>query len=162
MKYRQLLFINKHVERAVYWLTALSTFLFILFVILGVVTRYLTKTPLFASIELSRLFFVWACFFAASLCYQRNAHIAISFLVDRLPWRLEKGISLAIQFITIAFFIVIFKESLQVVFLLRNTHLPLTGLSQSWFYMPLPVASLLFSLFAAEQSVETWLSTPKQ
>jgi TRAP-type C4-dicarboxylate transport system permease small subunit len=162
MIYRRLLFINKFVERLVFWLTAISTFLFILFVVLGVITRYLTRTPLFASIELSRLFFVWACFFAATLCYRRNAHIAISFLVDMLPWRLERAVSLLVQFITILFFIVILKESLLVVQLLWNTNLPLTGISQSWLYIPLPVVSVLFLLFSAEQLAGIWLCRPNQ
>jgi TRAP-type C4-dicarboxylate transport system permease small subunit len=162
MLYRHLLYINKIVERLVFWLTAISTFLFILFVVLGVITRYLTRTPLFASIELSRLFFVWACFFAATLCYRRNAHIAISFLVDMLPWRLERAVSLLVQFITILFFIVILKESLLVVQLLWNTNLPLTGISQSWLYIPLPVVSVLFLLFSAEQLAGIWLCRPNQ
>jgi TRAP-type transport system small permease protein len=77
--------INKRSETVLYWSTALATTGFIVFVLVGVITRYLTKTPILSFVELSRLFFVWACFLAAILAYRRKAHIAITFITDKLP-----------------------------------------------------------------------------
>ncbi len=143
--------INKYTERFVYWLTAVSTFIFILFVLLGVITRYLTKAPILSSIEISRLFFVWACFLAATLAYRRNAHIAISFIVDRFNLQWTKVIDFSVNFLTILFFIFIVKESALVVKLLWYTHLPVSNISQSWLYLPVPFISLVIILFALEK-----------
>jgi TRAP-type C4-dicarboxylate transport system permease small subunit len=145
---------NNLLERILYWLTAMSTMVFVVFVLLSVITRYITRTPVLSSIEVSRLFFVWACFLAATLAYRRNFHISISFLVDRFSARARSLIETGIQALTVIFFLVIFSESVQVVKLLWYTHLPLSGLSQSWLYMPVPFISVVLIFFAAEKFME--------
>lgn len=148
---RQLENINRHTERSLYWLTAVSTMIFILFVLLGVISRYLTKAPILSSIEVSRLFFVWACFLAATLAYRRNAHIAISFLTDKLPLKAARWLEVSIQILIIVFFVVIGLESVEVVRLLWFTHLPVSGISQSWLYLPVPFTALVIILFSFEK-----------
>jgi TRAP-type transport system small permease protein len=142
--------INKQSEILLYWLTAIATFGFILFVLLGVITRFLTKTPILSAIELSRLFFVWACFLAATLAYRRNAHIAISFITDKFPDGLRHWSDFVVQTFTLIFFLVVLYESIRVVVLLWLTHLPVSGISQSWLYLPVPVTSVVIILFTAE------------
>jgi TRAP-type transport system small permease protein len=151
--------INLLIERTIFWMTACSTLIFVVFVLLSVITRYLTKTPILGSIEMSRLFFVWACFLAASLGYRRNIHIAITFIVDKLPQQWIRIIDIFIHSITVVFFAVIFKESLVVVKLLWFTHLPLSGLSQSWLYLPVPFLSLVIILFAIEKATHHFIET---
>lgn len=150
---RFLLSTNTYIERSIYWLTAGSTLIFVVFVLLSVITRYLTKTPILSSIEISRLFFVWACFLAATLGYRRNVHIAISFIVDKFPLKISAGIDFFIHLLTILFFLLILKESVDVVRLLWFTHLPLSGLSQSWLYLPVPFVSVVIIFFALEKIV---------
>jgi len=145
--------INKQSEVVLYWLTAATTLGFILFVLLGVITRYLTRAPILSTIELSRLFFVWSCFLAATLAYRRQAHIAISFITDKFPASLRFWSEFAVQSFTILFFLVILFESIRVVVLLWFTHLPVSGISQSWLYMPVPLASLVIILFTAESII---------
>lgn len=145
---------NYLLERILYWMTALSTMVFVVFVLLSVITRYITRTPVLSSIEVSRLFFVWACFLAATLAYRRNFHISISFIMDRFSMRIRSMIEIGIQAMTVLFFIMILSESIQVVKLLWFTHLPLSGLSQSWLYLPVPFISVVFILFSAEKIME--------
>lgn len=145
---------NYLLERILYWMTALSTMVFVVFVLLSVITRYITRTPVLSSIEVSRLFFVWACFLAATLAYRRNFHISISFIMDRFSMRIRSMIEIGIQAMTVLFFIMILSESIQVVRLLWFTHLPLSGLSQSWLYLPVPFISVVFILFSAEKIME--------
>jgi TRAP-type transport system small permease protein len=150
---RFLLSTNTYIERSIYWLTAGSTLIFVVFVLLSVITRYLTKTPILSSIEISRLFFVWACFLAATLGYRRNVHIAISFIVDKFPLKISAVIDFCIHALTIMFFLLMLKESIDVVRLLWFTHLPLSGLSQSWLYLPVPFISVVIIFFALEKIV---------
>jgi TRAP-type transport system small permease protein len=146
--------INKRSETVLYWSTALATTGFIVFVLVGVITRYLTKTPILSSVELSRLFFVWACFLAATLAYRRRAHIAITFITDKLPAKVDHWIGIVVLGLTIIFFSAVTWESIRVVALLWHTHLPVSGISQSWFYVPVPVASLVIILFSLEELVQ--------
>lgn len=147
-------FANRSLEKVIFWLTAFSTSIFTLFVILSVVTRYLTKTPILSSIEISRLFFVWACFLAATLAYRRNVHIAISFIMDKLPTKLSRAIDIFINSLIVVFFGFIFTESINVVKLLWHTHLPLSGLSQAWLYLPVPFIAIVIILFTIEKSID--------
>jgi TRAP-type transport system small permease protein len=148
---KRLSYFNLKVEQVIYWLTALSTFIFIFFVLMAVVTRYLIQTPLLSSIEYSRLFFVWACFLSATLALRKNAHIAISFIVDRLPVGWQKGIDFIVQLLIILFFGAILIVSLRVVIVLWHTHFPVSGISQSWLFLPVPVTSLIIMLFSLEK-----------
>jgi TRAP-type transport system small permease protein len=145
---------NQTLEKIIYWMTAGSTIIFISFVLLSVITRYLTKAPILSSIEISRLFFVWACFLAATLAYRRNAHIAISFIVDMFSKKWIKVVDVVLLLLTITFFITILYQSLQVVRLLWFTHLPVSGISQSWFYVPVPFISVVIIFFALEKIIE--------
>ena len=143
--------LNASVERTMYWMTVSATLLFIVFVLLGVISRYLTRSPILGSIEMSRLFFVWACFLAASLGYRKQAHISLSFLTGLLPDKIRKALDLGIDLLCLIFFMMILSGSLRVTGLLWATQLPASGYSQGWFYVPVVIASVTMALFAAEQ-----------
>jgi TRAP-type C4-dicarboxylate transport system permease small subunit len=55
-----------------------------------------------------------------------------------------------VQTFTLIFFLVVLYESIRVVVLLWLTHLPVSGISQSWLYLPVPVTSMVIILFTAE------------
>ncbi len=144
--------INRWSIDFLFWSTAATTALFFMVILLGVVARFVIKAPILGSVELSRLFFVWACFLAAALCYQRNAHVAITFILDRFTAKWQRSIGLVTYGITIAFFAVIGFHAVQLVFMLRTTKLPVLEISQSWFYVPVPLISVLIILFAWEKA----------
>lgn len=142
--------INYKISVGLYWAVVVTCSLFVGVVLLGVLTRYIFKTPILGSVELSRLFFLWSCFLAASLCYYRRAHIYISFVADRFPakWlRLTQQFGYAVQLI---FFLLMVYKSAQVVKVLWETDLPMLEASQSLLYLPVPLSLLFMSLFCLE------------
>lgn len=130
-----------------FWSTAATTAIFFVLIVLNVVARFILKAPILGSVELSRLFFVWASFLGATICYYRNSHIAISFMVDRFSARLGKGVSLFVYIISLFFFLIVGYESVNLVQLLWHTTLPITKISQAWLYIPVPVSMVFLVLF---------------
>jgi TRAP-type C4-dicarboxylate transport system permease small subunit len=142
--------INKYLYKGIYWLTAGFSILFFAMVCLNVFTRYVLRSPILASIELSRIFFVWACFLAAGITFYKGEHIVISFVADLFPPRIKKIINLTVQFLMMLFLAVLGYWSVEVVIRLWNTKFPILGISQSWLYAPLALISLIMFLFCLE------------
>ena len=109
-----------------------------------------------ASIELSRLSFVWSCFLAAAITYRRQAHVGFTSLHERLPRRWKVRCTLLIQTLILLFMVLVLEQSLVVVFKLWPTRLPMLGISQAWLYLPLSVSSIFMILFTLESIGETW------
>jgi TRAP-type C4-dicarboxylate transport system permease small subunit len=152
--------LNVYFYNALYWATAFTAILFFLMVCINVFTRYILKTPFIASIELSRIFFVWSCFLAAAITYYKKGHIVISFMYDKLPDKSKVLLSITVNLLSILFFMLIFIWSTEVVVLIWNTEFPILGISQSWLYIPVPIASLVMFMFSLEFLNENFQHKP--
>jgi TRAP-type C4-dicarboxylate transport system permease small subunit len=124
-------------------------------VCLNVFTRYVLKAPIIASIELSRILFVWSCFLAAGITYYKKGHIVISFLFEKFSVYGKKVIRISIYILSMLFFGLLTVWSIQVVHLIWNTEFPILGISQSWLYLPLPLSSLIMLFFSIEFLIES-------
>jgi TRAP-type transport system small permease protein len=133
--------------RGLFWATAASTAIFFLLIIINVVAQFILKAPILGSVELSRLFFVWASFLGATICYYRQSHITLSFLIDRFPDRLRQALSLLVYALSLCFFLAVGYESLHLVKILWKTSMPITRISQGWLYVPVPVSMAFMALF---------------
>ena len=148
--------VTKYTERCFYWGTVVCTAGFSLLILAGVVSRYVLRAPLLGSVELSRLLFIWACFLAAALCYRQRAHIAISFVVERCAPIWQQRLQRIVLVLSLAFFSILLVTSLQVTTALWVARLPVLGISQGWFYVPLPLVAIGMALFAGEQLADTY------
>ncbi|MFD2200385.1 TRAP transporter small permease [Shivajiella indica] len=131
----------KLISKYNYFLTLTCCILFFVMVLLGILARYILKTPILFSTEVSRIFFVWACFFGSALALEQKSHITITFLTDWLKIS-QKHIQLFANLAIMVFLAAILYSSVQVIYRLWNTFLPITGWTQSIFYFPLPFISL--------------------
>jgi TRAP-type C4-dicarboxylate transport system permease small subunit len=92
--------------------------------------------------EVSRLLFGWLAFLGTALAFQRNAHIAISVLVDRAPPRLRVAAAVFVRALVMTF------AGIMVVYGIRlclSTHLITTVLQlPMWLiYAAIPVSGAL-------------------
>jgi TRAP-type transport system large permease protein len=151
--------ILKLFSKSNYYLTFICCTVFFVMVLLGILARYIFKTPILFSTEMSRIFFVWACFFGSALALEQKSHITITFFTDwvKIP---QKYIHTFASIAIMIFLLAILFSSFTVIFRLWNTYLPITGWTQSVFYLPLPYISLsgLIYLF---QSIFSPLKTPE-
>lgn len=72
-----------------------------------VVFRYILKSPLSWSEELSRYLFVWVSFIGSVVAARRGQHIGVELLVNRFPTQIQKVIRCLAHFVTAGFFAVI-------------------------------------------------------
>lgn len=142
--------VNRMLDRLLFAGTALSAMLFFAVVLFAVVTRYVFRVPILASIELSRLFFVWSCFLAAAITYRRKAHVGFTLLYEYLPPVIRRVIRPLIGMLIALFAGMVFWQGIVVIRLLWLTDLPMLGISQGWFYVPLPVTSAAIFAYTIE------------
>ena len=142
--------LNKLFDTSLYWSTAVFAMLFFGIVVVSIITRYLLRTPILASIELSRLFFVWSAFLAAAITYRQKAHVGLTFLYEKFSEKVQLAVSFLIYLSILAFLFVVLYQSLIVIQLLWQTDLPMLDISQSWLYIPLPIISVCMISYTAE------------
>ena len=135
-------------DRLARWLLVPIGIGFILVVFLGVLTRYVFRTPIITSIELARVGFVWSCFLGAAICMKQEKHIRFVFLLDRLGPRARRGVRLAVSLLSVAFFLFVTLKGLEMVQAVQGTYFPAMGLSQVWLYLPVPVSGLCMLIHA--------------
>jgi len=76
-------------------------------VTLQIIMRYVFSSPLQWSEELARFSYGWFCFFGISLATKDRSHLAVTFLVDRLPRRVQHFLNILALAIMLIFFILV-------------------------------------------------------
>jgi len=146
--------VNLLFDRLLYLGTTVSAMAFFAVVIVATGARCVATWPFHSSVELSRLFFVWSCFLAAALAYRRRAHIGFTLLLDRVPARWRRRTTGFNCLLILGFLAVVFAQSIRTCRLLWPTVLPILGISQAWFYVPVPILCLCMLSYTAEFMVE--------
>ena len=141
---------NRKLEAGLQWSTAGAAVCFFAVVLIGVLSRYALQRPLLASIELSRLFFVWACFLAAALAYRRRAHVAFELLFEQLPPGLQYVLTLLGHALVLLFCSIVGVAGVRVTWWVWQTGLPMLGASMGWFFLPVPLVCCVMMFFGVE------------
>jgi len=102
----------REISRTLYRVIAIACmFLFtvlVLAVVWQVVAREVIQNPSVWSEEFARYVFVWLGFFGATLLFAERGHIAMDFLVRKLPTPLLRAALILVQFAIIGFIAVVF------------------------------------------------------
>jgi TRAP-type C4-dicarboxylate transport system permease small subunit len=90
-------------ERAIDVLAIAAFSGILLCVLLQVFFRYVLSDPLVWSEELARYLFIWCAFLGWIVASRKRSHLAMTFVVDKLPPRAQAAIGAAIEMATILF-----------------------------------------------------------
>lgn len=142
--------LNRAFDKLLFLATAVSSIAFFIIIIIAVASRYIFHAPVLASIELSRLFFVWSCFLAAAMAYRRRAHVCITFIFEKISSSMQKAVTFVIHLLILAFMAIVFYQSLLVTSLLWPSKLPMLQITQAWFYVPVPIISIIIFFYTLE------------
>jgi len=148
--------INAFLDRILFWATAFSAMAFFVVVIVSIAARSTALWPFHSSVELSRLLFVWSCFLAAALTYRKQAHVGFTLLFERMPLTWQRCIALLNYALILTFMGIVFVQAVLTCRLLWPTVLPILGISQAWFYVPVPVACLFMFSYTLEFITRLW------
>jgi TRAP-type C4-dicarboxylate transport system permease small subunit len=90
-------------ERAIDALVIAAFSGILLCVLLQVFFRYVLNDPLTWSEELARYLFIWCAFLGWIVASRKRSHLAMTFVVDKMPPRAQAAIGAAIEIATILF-----------------------------------------------------------
>ena len=120
----------------------------------GVVWRYVLRSPLVWTVELSRILFVWMTFLGAALAVKEGSHICVTLLVEHLPGRVRKYLGILRLILVVAFLGFMVYVGARWVQLTAGTRTPALGLPLNYVsYAALPVGFLLAIYFDLRQVV---------
>ncbi|WHH57833.1 TRAP transporter small permease [Petroclostridium sp. X23] len=124
-----------------------------------VVFRYVLKSPIAWSEELSTYCFSWLAFFGAAVVLKNDNHVNVSSFVDRINNKsLRKTVILFSQVLVLAFLgMVVYYSTNLVAMLLQNDQrlLNLESIRVGYVFMQVPISGLAMGLLMVEKIIGT-------
>ena len=138
----------------------LEWFCFALFVTLVVTvtwqvfTRLILNAPSGWSEELAKYVFIWLGLFGSALVFGEGGHIAIDFVVRKMPTKPQRVVAVFVQLIIIVFSVlVLINGGWKISALAWNQNLTGLPLNVGWLYMALPISGVLTVLYSIYHTV---------
>ena len=129
----------------------------------GVFWRYVLGSPLVWTVELSRILFSWMIFVGAALAIRESAHIRVSLLVDLLPARVNKYLTIGYLLLMTVFLGIMVYYGVQYVRIESGSRTPALGLPQAYvWYAALPVPLAFGAYLALRQALRVWRRPPER
>lgn len=132
------------------WLVVYLTLQMTVVVLIGVFTRYVLNDALAWIEELARYTMIWLAWIGGGLALRRGAHIAVEFVIDRIPPAARDAIVLLGRIATFAFLGIVFWYGLQLTARVSMQSTIALGISMQLPYSAIPIGALLlcYHLFA--------------
>ena len=111
-----------------------------------ILSRHFFPYPLAWSEEAARFMFTWIVFLGAAYLVRLNGHIAITLLTARFPEALHKFVYLAMQVLVLGFAVIVCWHGIDVAWKVRKLPTIAMGISSTWEYAAVPVATGLIAL----------------
>lgn len=127
----------------------------VLLTIVQVFMRYVLSSPLMWADEFMRLMLIWGTLLGCGLAISASKHIAIDFLVEKLPQRLRAAVQLLVWFLIIAFAVFYIYKGALIAFGAITTKLPSLGISKLFYYGAIPVGAISWLIFSVEKAIDT-------
>ncbi|MGO3210272.1 TRAP transporter small permease [Brachybacterium sp. AOP42-C2-15] len=147
--------LNRGLNRSLRVATALLFTIMVLAVVWQVFTREVIQSPAAWTEELAKYVFVWTSLVGAALVFSERGHIAVTFVVERLPRPVRMGVAVLIQLVILFFALAILVYggvlAAQNTWSQQLTALPGT-IGQA--YLVLPITGVIISLIAVLHIVE--------
>lgn len=123
--------------------------------LLQVVFRFFFKA-LSWSEELSCFLLVLASLLGAAVAFKRGSHIAVRFILDKLPRVPQKALQTIISLLGIGFFAVVAYYGAMLMGTEASQRSPAMSLSMRWVYLMYPVTAGVIILHFVDSIVRTW------
>ena len=141
--------IKKILDKALFWITVVLFSLLVVVVVWQVFSRQVLGTPATWTDEGARLTFVWLGLFASAFLFGERGHIAMEFLVRKLPVKLERVLAIFGQVVLLSFSAIALIwggwRASQNAWTQKLSALPF---SYGQMYLALPIAGILISFYA--------------
>lgn len=102
--------------------------------------------------EVARILMVWTGFLATAIGFREGSHIAITFIVDRMPKIAQLVIGRLIQLMVLIFAVYLVVQGAQFTSDASAATLPGTGWPRSVVYVIMPVAGVMIGAYTILQA----------
>lgn len=122
----------------------------------NVVARYVFDASLVWATELTIFLFLWSVFFAAAYCFKKDAHIAVTVVLDVVPSKIAKPMLLISHLVTLIFLAVVAYygyEYLLLVIDLDERSIDLWDMPMWIIYLVIPISFAFAAYRVAERIV---------
>jgi C4-dicarboxylate transporter DctQ subunit len=134
----------------------LLAFAMIAVIFTQVFSRSVLGNSLSWSEELGRYVFVWMTFIGASIALQRGAHLGIDVVVQMLPKKFQKALSLVTYILIFILIAIMVKEGFTLVERTSIQRSPAMQIPMSWAYMAIPVSAVLMAFHTAVKIISVF------
>ncbi len=128
----------------------------------NVVARYVFDASLTWASELTIFLFLWSVFFGAAYCFKKDAHIAVTVVLDNVPSRIAKTMLIISHTVTFVFLTAVAYYGIiyitDVVMLLDERSIDLWNMPMWIIYLVIPI-SFAFGAFRVAERIHAILST---
>lgn len=127
----------------------------------NVVARYAFDASLVWATELTIFLFLWSVFFGAAYCFKKDAHIAVTVILDIMPSRIAKIMLIISHLVTFIFLVAVAYygyEYLLLVHELDERSIDLWDMPMWYVYLVIPVA-FAFAAYRVGERIHVILST---
>lgn len=127
----------------------------------NVVARYVFDASLVWATELTVFLFLWSAFFGAAYCFKKDAHIAVTIILDLMPSRIAKIMLIISHLVTLVFLCAVSYygyEYLLLVIDLDERSIDLWDMPMWIPYLVIPIA-FAFAAYRVGERIHGILST---
>jgi TRAP-type C4-dicarboxylate transport system permease small subunit len=141
--------INRIVSKALGWLLALFFAAMIATVFLQVFARNVLEIPLVWTLDVAQLLFAWCIFLGAALALRWDAHYSLDLVPEN--WRVTGSVFRIIAHLgAIVVVWVLLVHGWSFTLIGFNRIAPAIGITEFWFFLPIPLSGAAMALFLAE------------
>lgn len=146
--------IKEGLDRALEW-TCFGLFVVLVATVTWqVFTRQVLNSPSSWSEELAKYTFVWLGLFGAALVFGERGHIAVDFLVRRLPLAPQKAVGLLSHVLVLAFTaLVLVYGGISIAALAWDQTIPALPVTAGHMYLAIPVSGVLTLFYCVHHLV---------
>ncbi|MGI6575733.1 MAG: TRAP transporter small permease [bacterium] len=113
--------------------------------------RYVLSSSLSWSEELARYLFIWTVMLMASSGVKHGFHVAITFIRDKLPIKMQNIFALLGSILMFAFAVVLVVFGIRLAWATRIQLSPAMRLSMFWVYLSVPVSGCLIVIHESDR-----------
>jgi len=129
----------------------------------NVVARYAFDASLVWATELTIFLFLWSAFFGAAYCFKKDAHIAVTILLDVMPSKIAKIMLLISHTVTIIFLLAVAYYGIlyitEIVMPFDERAIDLWDMPMWIIYLVIPIA-FFFSAYRVGEKIVQIIRTP--
>ena len=158
---------NRRLERFLLGTLALAFGMLIAVVFMQVFARNVLSVPLIWTLDVAQLLFAWCIFLGAAVALRWNAHYSLELLPA--SWaRINTAMVLLAHVGSVAVVVVLVVSGWAFTQIGLNRLTLTLGISEFWFFLPIPLGALAMAFFLAElipadvrQAIMAWRAAPR-